>query len=81
MTGQSDATETTSSTADGNGDFGPYLQAPAVNPFSGGATVGSDTSADWQYDSSNGTIKANVDMSEDDAKALGLDPNNDVNAN
>jgi len=80
MTTQSDATEATSSTADGNGEFGPYLQAPAVNPFSGGSSVGSGTDTDWQYDSSDGTIKANVDMSDADAQALGLDTSNDVNA-
>ncbi len=78
MTVNSIATVYTSSTADGNGDYGPYLQAPPVNPFTGTATVGTGTTTAWQY--SNGTIKANVPLSSGDASSLGLDTTNDVNA-
>ena len=80
MTQNSDATETASNGHDGTGDFGPYLQQPPVNAFTGTATVAADTSADWQYIAASGLIKANVPFTPADATALGMDTTNDVNA-
>lgn len=79
MIGTSSATETGPAAGAGT-DFGPYLQQPPNNPFTGTATVAADTSADWQYVAASGLIKANVDMTPAAATALGMDTTNDVNA-
>ena len=39
-------------------DYGPYLQKPPVNPFTGGQNVAADNTADWKYTEATGTIKA-----------------------
>jgi len=61
------------------GGFGPYLQQAPKNPFEGNSTTTADAAAagvGWEYDSTNGTIKAV--MSTAKASDLGLDTTNDV---
>ena len=78
MTGTSDATESGPGAGTGT-KFGPYLQQPPINPFTGGADVAADASGDWSYDAASGVIKAVVPSSVfTDAAALGLDTTNDV---
>lgn len=45
-------------TADAAGAFGPYLQSIPSNPFTGGNTIGTATTADWVYDAATGSFTA-----------------------
>ena len=40
------------------GDFGPYLTAAPLNPWTAGSMCAADNSADWQYDEATGDIRA-----------------------
>ncbi len=44
-------------------EFGPYLITAPVNPFTQGSACAADNSADWEYDSNKGTIRAVVPAS------------------
>ena len=78
MTSQSDATETVSSTADGTGNFGPYLQQAPINPFTGSATIGTGETDGWTYTTATGVTRAIFVGAAADAQALGMDTTNDV---
>ena len=54
-------TETTDIDGDLAGvDFGPYLQKPPANPFTGTSVIAADNSGDWQYTAASGEILAVV---------------------
>lgn len=58
MTLYTDINRGTAAAKDGTHIYGPYLQSVPRNPFTNGNTVGTATTDDWQYDATEGTIKA-----------------------
>lgn len=54
-----------------SGLYGPYMQQPSKNPFTGGSDVASGNTADWDY--TNGVFKIVMDATK--AGELGIDPN------
>lgn len=56
--------------------YGPYMQKPAVNPFTGGSTVAADNTGDWQY--TGGVFKIVMDSTL--AGELDIDTNDYVAA-
>ena len=65
---------------DSGNEVGPYMQQAPVNPFTpdngtnGTTSIGDEesTTTAWSYDSSSGEIKAVVNLTSAQAKALGL---------
>lgn len=52
-------TEVSGAAGDSSGnEFGPYLQQAPVNPFTQGAALAADNSADWEYTAASGAIRA-----------------------
>ncbi len=59
-------------TVDADGDFGPYLQKPPVNPFESSSSVADAAAATvgWVYDEDTGSITACISGDKNDEVGL-----------